>query len=123
MLLLEIKSFFYPQVHYNYTRKSTVGWSLGNVLLDMTGGLLSILQMFVIAYNYDDFTSIFGDFTKFGLGAISISFDIVFIFQHIYFTKRNKGAENQLLQSSESSYQEGSSVDSGYRNYGAVYHS
>lgn len=35
----------------NYKRKSTVGWSIGNVLLDLTGGVMSILQMMLIAYN------------------------------------------------------------------------
>lgn len=35
----------------NYRRKSTVGWSIGNILLDFTGGSLSILQMFLLAYN------------------------------------------------------------------------
>jgi len=35
----------------NFRRKSTVGWSIGNILLDFTGGILSILQMFLIAYN------------------------------------------------------------------------
>ena len=30
----------------------------------------------------DDWKSIFGDFTKFGLGAISILFDVLFIVQH-----------------------------------------
>jgi cystinosin len=32
---------YVPQVFLNYKRKSTVGWSLANVLLDLTGGLLS----------------------------------------------------------------------------------
>jgi len=35
----------------NFRRKSTVGWSIGNILLDFTGGILSMLQMFLIAYN------------------------------------------------------------------------
>jgi len=35
----------------NFRRKSTVGWSIGNILLDFTGGMLSMLQMFLIAYN------------------------------------------------------------------------
>ena len=30
----------------------------------------------------DDWKSIFGDPTKFGLGALSILFDVIFIFQH-----------------------------------------
>lgn len=41
-------------------RKSTVGWSIGNVLLDFTGGVLSMLQMILIAWNTDDFTSFLG---------------------------------------------------------------
>jgi len=39
------------QVVMNFRRKSTIGWSIGNVLLDFTGGLLSILQSLFIAYN------------------------------------------------------------------------
>ena len=35
----------------NFRRKSTDGWSIGNVLLDFTGGLLSMLQMFLLSYN------------------------------------------------------------------------
>jgi cystinosin len=35
----------------NFRRKSTEGWSIGNVLLDCTGGSFSLLQMFLLAYN------------------------------------------------------------------------
>ena len=35
----------------NYVRKSTVGFSIGSVLLDMIGAHLSIFQMFLLAYN------------------------------------------------------------------------
>ena len=35
----------------NYKHQSTYGWSIGNILLDFTGGSLSILQMFLLAYN------------------------------------------------------------------------
>ncbi len=38
-----------PQVYLNWKRKSTVGWSLGNVILDFTGGAFSFLQMWVNA--------------------------------------------------------------------------
>jgi len=41
-----------PQAYMNYRRKSTLGWSIGNVLLDFTGGAFSILQMVVLAYNH-----------------------------------------------------------------------
>lgn len=43
---------YVPQAVMNYRRKSTVGWSIGNILLDFTGGLLSMLQMILNAYNY-----------------------------------------------------------------------
>lgn len=100
---------YVPQAFYNYKRKSTVGWSIGNIFLDFTGGILSMLQMILNAYNYgnvykyinvkvantctiakllmvifilDDWESIFGDPTKFGLGFFSVAFDIFFIIQH-----------------------------------------
>lgn len=43
---------YVPQAFYNYKRKSTVGWSIGNIFLDFTGGMLSMLQMILNAYNY-----------------------------------------------------------------------
>lgn len=35
----------------NFVYKSTEGWSIGNVLLDFTGGCFSLLQMFLQSYN------------------------------------------------------------------------
>ena len=29
----------------NFRRKSTIGWSIGNILLDLTGGVLNFGQM------------------------------------------------------------------------------
>lgn len=43
---------YIPQAYSNYKRKSTVGWSIGNIILDFTGGSLSMLQMVLNAYNY-----------------------------------------------------------------------
>ncbi|XP_049844348.1 cystinosin homolog [Schistocerca gregaria] len=83
---------YVPQAYMNYKRKSTVGWSIGNILLDFTGGMLSMLQMIFNAYNYNDWNSIFGDPTKFGLGLFSVIFDIFFIIQH-YVLYRTRGYE------------------------------
>ncbi len=80
---------YVPQAWMNYKRKSTEGWSIGNILLDFTGGVLSVLQMFLLAINYDDWSSIFGSPTKFGLGLFSVLFDILFIVQH-YILYRSK---------------------------------
>uniref|UniRef100_A0A4Y0BWF2 Cystinosin n=1 Tax=Anopheles funestus TaxID=62324 RepID=A0A4Y0BWF2_ANOFN len=79
---------YIPQAVLNYRRKSTVGWSIGNVLLDFTGGFFSMVQMLVNGYNYDDWDSIFGDGAKFGLGLFSVLFDVLFIVQH-YILYRN----------------------------------
>ncbi|XP_056590522.1 cystinosin [Triplophysa dalaica] len=73
---------YIPQAYMNYRRQSTKGWSIGNVLLDFTGGSFSLIQMFLQAFNNDKWKFIFGDPTKFGLGVFSIFFDIVFIIQH-----------------------------------------
>lgn len=45
---------YVPQAVMNYRRKSTVGWSIGNILLDFTGGMLSMLQMILNSYNYSE---------------------------------------------------------------------
>ncbi|XP_008406377.1 cystinosin [Poecilia reticulata] len=73
---------YVPQAYMNYRRQSTEGWSIGNVLLDFTGGVFSILQMIIQSYNNDEWKLVFGDPTKFGLGLFSVAFDIVFMTQH-----------------------------------------
>lgn len=47
---------YVPQAFYNYKRQSTVGWSIGNIFLDFTGGMLSMLQMILNSYNYGNST-------------------------------------------------------------------
>jgi len=87
---------YVPQAYMNFRRKSTEGWSIGNVLLDFTGGSLSMLQLFLLAYNNDEWNSLFGDLTKFGLGLFSILFDLLFITQHyiLYRPKHRAGYES-----------------------------
>ncbi|KAK8786332.1 hypothetical protein V5799_023889 [Amblyomma americanum] len=87
---------YIPQAVLNYRRKSTIGWSIGNILLDFTGGTLSMLQMFIIAYNYDDWSSLFGNFTKFGLGFISIMFDVLFMLQHYVFYRNGNSSHKKV---------------------------
>nr|XP_015221207.1 PREDICTED: cystinosin [Lepisosteus oculatus] len=88
---------YIPQAFMNYQRKSTEGWSIGNVLLDFTGGAFSLLQMFLQSYNNDEWKLIFGDPTKFGLGLFSILFDILFMVQH-YCLYRHKSVEYEVLE-------------------------
>ncbi|TYZ65658.1 hypothetical protein PybrP1_011622 [[Pythium] brassicae (nom. inval.)] len=71
-----------PQIVLNYQRKSTVGWTIWNVLLDIAGGLLSIGQQVLDSAATSDWTAITGNPVKFSLGFVSIVVDIVFILQH-----------------------------------------
>ncbi|KAM7534431.1 hypothetical protein Aperf_G00000117995 [Anoplocephala perfoliata] len=82
---------YVPQAILNCRRQSCVGWSLGNVTLDFVGGIFSIAQMFIIAYNCDDWGSVFGSPTKLGLGLVSVSFDVFFFIQHHVYRQRNLG--------------------------------
>lgn len=107
---------YIPQAWMNYRRKSTVGWSIGNILLDFTGGSLSILQMFLLAYNNDDWKSIFGDFTKFGLGAISILFDLLFMVQH-YCLYSSKGIRYEVIMDNDDPKEV--SVEKKLKSYGS----
>uniref|UniRef100_A0A915CYG2 Cystinosin homolog n=1 Tax=Ditylenchus dipsaci TaxID=166011 RepID=A0A915CYG2_9BILA len=74
-------SKYFPQAILNFKRKSTVGWSIGNVLLDFPV-VLDICQMVLQASNTEDWSAFYGNPVKFGLGMISMVFDVVFIIQH-----------------------------------------
>jgi cystinosin len=72
---------YVPQVYLNYSRKSTVGWSLANVLLDLTGGILSFLQIWVNASALGEpvFSGEAFNLVKFILSCMSILFDSIFL--------------------------------------------
>jgi cystinosin len=73
---------YIPQVVVNFNRKSTVGWSITQILFDITGGVLSLLQLIIDASFQGDWSGITGNSLKLGLSNISIAFDIIFIVQH-----------------------------------------
>ena len=43
---------YLPQMIFNIRRKSTAGWSIYMIYLDIVGGSTSMMQMLTIAYNY-----------------------------------------------------------------------
>jgi len=74
---------YIPQVMLNFRRKSTAGWAIWNILLDFTGGSLSIIQLIGDSFAQDgSWTGVLGNPAKLGLGLVSICFDLVFIVQH-----------------------------------------
>jgi cystinosin len=78
-----------PQVYLNWKRKSTEGFSLPGVLLDISGGVLSFLQMFLMSFHsgkWDQFEG--GNIPKFGLSVLTIVFDTLFVVQEYMYKPR-----------------------------------
>lgn len=71
-----------PQAIANYKRKSTIGWSITQQLLDFSGGVLSLAQLIIDSSLQADWSGLTGNPVKFGLANISIVFDVIFITQH-----------------------------------------
>ena len=86
-------SKYVPQLILNQSRQSTIGWSIYQVLLDFTGGTLSITQMVLDAYIVMDFTGLWGNWPKLALGGVSMVFDVAFMVQHyvLYPQHRRRG--------------------------------
>lgn len=71
-----------PQALLNMQRASTQGWNINNVLLDLSGGLLSLAQVALNAAARGDLTVITGNPAKMGISLLSVAFDVLFILQH-----------------------------------------
>jgi len=82
--------FYVPQILLNRKRQSTEGWNIWNVILDFSGGLLSLLQIVGDSIDMHDFTGITGNWAKFLLGCISLFFDCYFFLQHYVFYRHNR---------------------------------
>jgi cystinosin len=96
---------YVPQAWLNFRRKSTVGWSIGNIILDFSGGCLSILQMFLDAINNGDWSPFYSNIPKFALGQLSMVFAIIFMIQH-YCLYRHRGDPEKTVSQMETPYQE-----------------
>ena len=107
-LKLAVTLFKYvPQAYLNYQRKSTVGWSIWNVLLDLNGGFWSFAQQGVDAID-DGSTSVFtGNVVKLGLSILTVCFDSFFIVQHYCLYPQPKDKATEHLISGEHDIEEG----------------
>uniref|UniRef100_A0A7C8Z647 Cystinosin homolog n=2 Tax=Opuntia streptacantha TaxID=393608 RepID=A0A7C8Z647_OPUST len=73
---------YIPQAVMNFKRKSTDGFSIGNILLDLLGGLTNYGQMAVQSIDQKSWVNFYGNIGKTLLSLVSIFFDILFIIQH-----------------------------------------
>lgn len=88
---------YIPQAIMNFRLKSTVGWSIGNILLDLTGALLNFGQMLVQSIDQHTWVNFYGNIGKTLLSLEVVFFDLLFIFQHylLYPDKKPRGLGNQ----------------------------
>lgn len=63
-------------------RRSTVGWSVQQVLLDCFGGVLSMFQLLLEATVLQDLSLVTGDLAKVLLALVSIGYDAILAWQH-----------------------------------------
>ena len=79
-----------PQLLANIRNQSTEGWAIGQILLDITGGVLSVMQQAIDSYLQHNWSGITANPVKFGLGQISIFFDVLFMIQHYVIYRRKE---------------------------------
>jgi len=103
---------YIPQVLKNYRRKSTAGWSIFNILLDMTGGAFSFAQNIIdtirgksVIGGGDQNNSL--NIAKYALSFISIFFDTIFIIQHYCLYPENKNDNHTIGYSNDFNYDSG----------------
>ncbi|KAI9230094.1 MAG: PQ loop repeat-domain-containing protein [Piptocephalis tieghemiana] len=84
-----------PQLYLNYRRKSTQGWSIGNILLDLTGGTLSLAQAIFDAGTSGNWDGLTGNPSKICLSLLSLTFDSAFILQHYVLYGDREPVDNQ----------------------------
>lgn len=94
---------YIPQAIMNFQRKSTIGFSTGNILLDLLGGVASYAQMVVQSLDQESWVNFYGNIGKTMLSLVSIIFDLLFIVQHyvLYPSKRAASPPNPDAASKE----------------------
>src|SRR5690349_9092759 len=73
----------------NFTRKSTIGWSIVGTFLDFTGGVLSFSQQFIDSLNTNNWGIITSNIPKLLLAVESVAFDVLFFIQNYVLYKHS----------------------------------
>lgn len=88
-----------PQALLNAQRRSTEGWSINNVLLDLAGGLLSFAQVGLNAFARGDISVVTGNPAKLGISLLSVAFDVLFILQHYVWYTADRSTREEAADS------------------------
>ncbi|KAG8384913.1 hypothetical protein BUALT_Bualt04G0167600 [Buddleja alternifolia] len=87
---------YIPQAIMNFRRKSTIGFSIGSILLDFIGGLTNYCQMAVQSIDQNSWVNFYGNIGKTMISLVSIFFDILSMVQHyvLYRSKKTVNSSN-----------------------------
>ncbi|KAF8028933.1 hypothetical protein BT93_E1568 [Corymbia citriodora subsp. variegata] len=106
---------YIPQAFMNFGRKSTDGFSIGNILLDFSGGVANYAQMAVQSIDQNSWVNFYGNIGKTLLSLVSIFFDLIFMLQHFVLypakklsvnPKASKDTEEPLVKATDQSQSE-----------------
>jgi len=93
-----------PLVYWNYSRKSTEGFSSIAFMFDLAGGSFSMLHALLCFWTGETETL---NIPKLSLSAVTVFYDLVLLYQHfILYGRRSKRSHSSLLSSD---YSEGPS--------------
>lgn len=90
-----------PQALANWRNRSTVGWSIAQILLDLGGGVLSLAQLAIDSYLQRDWSGVTGNPVKFALGNASLVYDGIFVVQHYILYRHNREDDAERQQQDE----------------------
>lgn len=78
---------YLPQVIHNYDRKSMKGFAIQSVILDITGGVASMLQLIwqLCEDEAFDYLAFIANFGKIGLAIVTLTFNFIFISQWLLY--------------------------------------
>jgi cystinosin len=92
---------YVPQAAHNFRRRSTVGWSITNILLDFSGGLCSLAQQLLGAAWWRDLRSVVSaNPVRFALSVVSLAFDLLFVVQHYVLFRLARGGGVVVVEGS-----------------------
>jgi len=83
-----------PQAILNYRTKKIDGFSMNQIILDLIGGTLSLLQLGIDSALEGSWDGVKGNLVKLGLGVGALIFDVLFIMQRYVWYKDASTDEN-----------------------------
>ncbi|XP_015946534.1 cystinosin homolog isoform X2 [Arachis duranensis] len=89
---------YIPQAVMNFMRKSTDGFSIGNVLLDFSGGVTNYAQMVAQSIDQNSWVNFSGNIGKVLLSLVSVFFDVLFMCQHYFLYPSKKAASIRVKE-------------------------